>query len=732
MRLRELATAALRLLPHLPLAAALFAADQLARRRPGAPRRAQAPVGRGVSVIVPERGTPDLLAETLDALAAALAAVDEPTQVVIVVNGAQREDYAELLARWPGHDWQFHAQALGYNGAIEAGLAAVRHDWCYLLNSDMRLEPDALSALLPYRDTTIFALTSQIFFTDPTRRREETGWSDFHPNPDFAEVYERDPGELRVARGNLYPGGGSSLCRTEVLRGYVADSRDYSPFYWEDADWGVRAWSDGWELAFVPASRAHHHHRGTVRRYFDADEVARVIRRNELLFDLRHRWTGRHPLRSLLRLARLDAASRRELRGIGLARRVFRSRLGTERARHHGLRFARITQDRWYAPQRTDTLHRPRVLLVSPFALFPPAHGGARRIAELLIRLSGDVDVHLLGDEASLYGAASEPWMQHLRSAQLVEGRGDTPGEPALALPARLTRHAWPGLRAALETAIARVRPDIVQIEFMELAELAPEDRHSRPAHPRWLLCLHDVYLGADEIASDARQRAAIARYDTVVACSAEDAALLAPQPASLIGNGANDRRGSYLPSPDGLLLFMGPFRYAQNLDGILAFLDESWPALRREFPALRLRILGGAESAAIAAADPRLRQDGIELVSAFVDPAPHLADCSLTINPQRDIRGSSIKLIESLLAGRVCATTRDGARGFADAALPGLVVSDDTAAMAATIAPLLRDGALRQRLERGDDGALDTYTWDAMAARQRALYETLLPEHPR
>lgn len=731
MRLFELATAALRLLPHLPLAVALFVADRLARRRPGAARRARAPIGRGISVVVPERGTPDLLAETLDALAAALATVDEPTQVIVVVNGADRADYTALLARWPAYDWQFHARALGYNGAIEAGLAVARHDWCYLLNSDMRLDPDALTALLPYRDTTVFALTSQIFFTDPARRREETGWSDFHPNPDFAEVYERDPGELRVARGNLYPGGGSSLCRTQVLRGYVADSRDYSPFYWEDADWGVCAWSDGWELVFVPASRAHHHHRGTVRRYFDAEEVARVIRRNELLFDLRHRWTGRHPLRSLLRLARLDATSRRELRGIGLARRVFRRRLATQRARHHGLRFERITRDRWYAPRRGDARRRPHVLLVSPFALFPPAHGGARRIAELLTRLSGDVDFHLLGDEASLYGEDSEPWMQHLRSAQLVEGRGDTPGEAPLALPARLTRHAWPGLRAALETAIARVRPDIVQVEFMELAELAP-DRDARPTQPRWLLCLHDVYLGAEAVASDARQRAAIARYDAVVACSAEDAALLAPQPASLIGNGASDRRAGYRPSPDGLLLFMGPFRYAQNLDGILAFIDDCWPVLRRQFPDLRLRILGGAESAAIAAADARLRQDGIELVSAFVDPAPHLAECSLTINPQRDIRGSSIKLIESLLAGRVCATTRDGARGFADAGLPGLVASDGIAAMAAGIAPLLRDRGLRQRLERSADGHLDAFTWDAMAARQRALYDTLLPEHPR
>lgn len=727
------AASALRLLPHLALAAALFAADALARLRPGPVRIARGERGRGISVVVPERGTPDLLADTLAALDAALARIDEPYQVVVVVNGAAREDYAALVARWPQHDWQFHAQALGFNGAIAAGLAAARHDWSYLLNSDMRLDADALAQLLPYRQAHVFSITSQIFFTDPARRREETGWSDFHECADRATVYERDPGDLAVARGNLYPGGGSSLCRSDVLRRYVADSGDYNPFYWEDADWGVRAWSEGWELVFCPASHAHHLHRGTVRRYFDEAEVARVIDRNELLFDLRHRWTRRHPLRSLQRLARLDARSRRELRGLGLAARVFRCRLATERARHNGLKFERITRDRWYAPQRADAVQRPRVLLVSPFALFPPAHGGARRVAELTARLSDDVDFFLLGDEASLYGDASEPWMRLLRGAHCVEGRGDRPDEAPLTLPERLTRHAWPGLRAALDAAITRFRPDIVQIEFMELAELAREAPDTAaPVRPRFLLCLHDVYLGTGDAAGDARQRAAIARYDAVVACSAEDAALLAPQSASLIGNGAVDRRDGYHASPDGLLLFMGPFRYAQNLQGILAFIDSAWPALHREFPQLRLRILGGAESAAIAARDPRLRQPGIELVSAFVNPAPHLAECSLSINPQLDIRGSSIKLIESLLAGRVCATTADGARGFGAAGLQGLVTSADIAGMAATIAPLLRDASLRHRVECADQTALDAFTWDAMAARQLALYRSLCTENPR
>lgn len=713
----------------VPLAVALAAAGLLARRLPlrWPVTRTVDNDGDGITILIPERGTPDLLAETLAAALVAAARVDAPVQVVVVVNGAAEADYAGLRERWPTVEWQFHARALGYNGAVVAGLREARHAWTYLLNSDMRLDPDALVALLPYRLPHVFAVSSQIFFVDPRRRREETGWSDHHWNPDQPEVYERTPGPGRLARGTLYPGGGSSLCRTAPLRRYARGSRDYSPFYWEDADWGVRAWSEGWELLFCPASHAHHHHRGTVNRYHDAAEIERIIARNALLFDLRHAWSARRARQLIAHVAASDRRTRAELAGLGLAWRVFRSRLSTHRARLRGVDFAGLARHR-YLRAPTPGPRRPRVLLVSPFAVFPPTHGGARRIAELTARLAGEMDFILLGDESSLYSEASDAWLEPFMAALLVEGRGDGAGASAHSLEARMQRHAWPHLRRELDRLVAIHDPDIVQVEFMELALLAD----MRQGRARWLLALHDVYLSgdADAQAADALQRTAMARFDALTVCSAEDAALVDHRRVVEVGNGAIDRRASYVPSPaTPRLLFMGPFRYAQNLAGIREFIDTAWPDLRRRFPQLTLAILGGAESAALAGQDARFSQPGIELVSRFVDPAPWLAECSLTINPQGGIRGSSLKLIESLLAGRVCVSTRDGARGFGEAGLAGLVIAEDIAAMGPRIAAMLADDALRHRLERSADDLLDAHTWDAMAARQRALYTDLLAE---
>jgi len=704
----------------LPLRAALSAAHRFgARPAPWPLRERDDDTPPGVSVLIPERGTPDLLADTLAAAEVALRELGEPGEIVVVVNGAPRADYAALEARHPGVRWHFHAQALGYNGAIVAGLEVVAHSWTYLLNSDMALAPDALRALLPYRQAQVFGLCSQIFFADPARRREETGWSDFHPSRDAPEVYEREPEPGAPARGTLYAGGGSSLVRTALLRCYARDSQVYSPFYWEDAEWGLRAWQEGWECVFVPESRAVHQHRGTVRRYYAPEEVDRVIRRNALQFDLRHDFTGRGSGELLAAIARQPQETWRELAGLRTAVGAYRRRSAALQARERGLVPALLAPAKFYAP-RPAPRNKPRVLLVSPFALFPPAHGGARRVAELLRRLSGEVDFLLLGDERTLYDAASHEWFAHFRAVHLMDGRPDRPGEPPLDLPARLARHAHARLRGELRRLVAAYRPDIVQVEFMELALLADQRGGSGA---RWLLSLHDVYLDGGE--HDALQRAAIGAFDAVVACSREDLALLSMPRAHLVPNGA-PRRGGYVPSPDGAeVLFMGPFRYRQNREGILRFLEQAWPAVRAAVPGARLVILGGVESARDAG-EPLLAQDGVRLVSEFVDPAPYLARCALTINPQLEIRGSALKVAESLLAGRVCVSTRDGARGFLEDDAAALVLAADVAAMAAPVARLLRDASARHAIEAPDAVTVARHSWDGIAQAQLALYRDL------
>ena len=128
---------------RLGLLRAAVALGEAGRSGPARPllRATWAP---GVSVVIPERGTPLLLKRALVHLRAALARIAEPWEVIVVVNGEPARTYADLRAGFPEVRWLFHEQALGFGGALEGGLAAARFGGVYLHNSDMALEENAL------------------------------------------------------------------------------------------------------------------------------------------------------------------------------------------------------------------------------------------------------------------------------------------------------------------------------------------------------------------------------------------------------------------------------------------------------------------------------------------------------------------------------------------------------------------------------------------------------------
>ena len=166
--------------------------------------------------------------------------------------------------------------------------------------------------------------------------------------------------------------------------------------------------------------------------------------------------------------------------------------------------------------------------------------------------------------------------------------------------------------------------------------------------------------------------------YDAVTVCSAEDAAMISHPRVVTVPNGSSPVSAAHTPSTSFQLLFLGPFRYAQNLEGIRNFLSLAYPAIKAAVPAARLLILGGDQAPARVAGDPLFSQDGVTVLEHREDVAALLSASALTLNPLTGIRGSSIKVIESLAAGRVCVSTGDGARGFIDAGFAGLVTTSE------------------------------------------------------
>jgi hypothetical protein len=492
----------------------------------------------------------------------------------------------------------------------------------------------------------------------------------------------------------------------------------YHPFYWEDAEWGVRAWRSGYEVLFCPRSRAIHVHRATVSQFYEPAEVDRVFRRNAQQFDLRNDLTGTSLEQLIQRIRSRDSKTRAELCSFRNAISVFRAVCWNARAPYKNVPLHYSTR-KFYLQPVDQRPARPKVLMVAPFAVCPPAHGGARRITSLLKHLAREFDIVFLGDEESLCPSDAVKRFCEPIAIHLIGGRPAASGHQSRI--ERIQTHSHELLRIETRRIAACYGVDLVQIEHVELAALI----ESRSGKVPWFLTLHDVLLQENEDSAEDRfEKDIISRYSGAIVCSPEDAVLVGHPATRIVPNGVEVNGDGCRPSRGTRsILFAGPFRYLPNLEGIRLFLEKAYPLLLHAIPELQLEILGGRDAPAVAREFECFQQRGVQVHDSVDSIQPWYENCALTINPLYGIRGSSIKLIESVAAGRVCVSTVEGARGFKHLPLPSLIMVDRVEEFFEPIRRLLLDEPARLRLERPAVSVLSHLEWSKAAATQSALY---------
>ncbi|MDX2479513.1 MAG: glycosyltransferase [Desulfuromusa sp.] len=664
--------------------------------------------GSGISVIIPERDSPELLKQCLHSLYQAIALCDCEYEVIIIVNGTGQDIYTALENEFPSLKWHFEKKWLGFADAIQRGLRTARHDWVFLINTDMQLEPDSLHEIYRRRAGHIFALACQIFMSDKTKRREETGFTGLNPKRGLQGLYDGSPYIESLPSTHIYAGGGASLFQKNLLSKLIEPLGLYEPFYWEDFDWGVRAQQLGYQVLFVPQAMAHHQHRATVSRFFSEQQIRQMFECNALLTGLCFGWYQPSFTELSSKLAQFRSRVFRPSRLQGMMRKRF----DTGRA----LSKLRLSDEEvvcYYPREPIPGDQRPWLLLVSPYLVYPLVHGGAVRIDGVSRALAKHYRLVLVCDEGwSFDPTHAENLDQYEAVHLLLKPRASTAANRL----ARMKGHATPLLCQEVVRALSVYRPSIVQIEYEELCDLVKFKQHER-----WFITLHDVNRG--ESRADAYLDRRLRHFEGVFCCSVEDQGML-PLKSHLVENGTSLAQFTrYEPSSGQTLLFTGPFRYKPNRIGMEMFAREVFPDLIKQFPRLELKVLCGDEGLQYSFRAP-FRHPRIKLLPHSTTVYQHLETATMTINPLRDIAGSCLKTIESLAANRVCVSTPDATRGLNHLGFSGLLTARTPEQFVRTITSLLQDEPLRHRLEESPPGSIQEFDWSNRAESQMVVYE--------
>ncbi len=406
-----------------------------------------------------------------------------------------------------------------------------------------------------------------------------------------------------------------------------------------------------------------------------------------------------------------------------------------------------------------------KLLVLTPQLPYPPHQGttlrnynllkglARRHSISLFSMLAADDDptapaLQALVDELIVAPAPPRPMRRRLRDLLLSP------------LPDMALRLWSPTAFARLQQHIRRRRPDIIQVEGIEMAPywlaLAQQDKHLPPvvydAHNAEALLQRRAFL-ADmrrarrwpAAAYSAVQTWKLQRYEklllrkaaAVAAVSEADARhlqMLAGSrrfPMAVVSNGvdlaAYDPTASYpnpYPGPGPHLVFTGKMDFRPNVDGVLWFARHVWPQLHAALPNLNCWIVGKNPHDRLHVLQ---KQAGITVTGAVPDIQPYIAHADLYIAPLLAGGGTRLKLLEAMAMARPIVATRLAADGLPVADSEQLALADTPTEFAARCLALLHDRAAAVELgRRGRKFVELRYNWQHIVPRLEELYQRL------
>lgn len=728
------------------------------------------PDTRAASLVIPNWNGKELLERFLPSWLVAVA--QHPgSEIVIVDNGSTDGSADWLRAHYPQVTLLALEQNLGFGGGSNAGFRAAKNDIVVLLNSDMRVAADFLQPLLEgFTDSSVFAVSCQIFLGDPARRREETG---------LTQGWWQDGG-LRVSHqadaavDRLFPcfyGGGGS-CAFDRVKFLALGGFDeiLAPFYLEDTDLGYMAWKRSWKVLYQPASVVYHEHRGTIGKHFTPDYIQSVLQKNFLLFT----WKNIHSWQYLASHFFFTQAAVVVTAWAGMAPgrpgaagllRAFAQLPGALRSRWRARSLAGVTDAEAFRRTRPAYFHdrfspvpaagaRPRVLFVSPYSIFPPTHGGGVFMYNTVRQLSRWCDVHAI---VMLDYAAERPGNEALRefcqSVEFVVRTNDKDPHLASITPHAVHEFFKPETEWLIERQTLLHQIDVIQLEYTALGQYARRFQRVVCA-----LFEHDVYFQSisralpfmrspvDRLKARFEYLRAI-RYelkllplcDHIQVCTLENKRYLqsflpnlSPRIDAGMRAGINSRDYPYPGGPREAytMLFLGSFRHAPNQIAMEWFTRFVLPLIVEKLPQAKLLVAGSDPPPRHAFPDP---MNAIELLGFVEDIQPLFSACALFVCPIRSGSGVRVKLLEAFASGIPAVSTTLGAEGLAREDGEFCFLADDAAEFAAKVVRLLEDTALAAAMAARARREVEA-NWDMEVITRRlvAKYEALMREKRR
>jgi len=230
-----------------------------------------------ISVIVTNWNGIKLLKKFLEKVIQNSPEADE----IIIADDASTDDsliyLKELQNKYPKLKIFTHKKNVGFSRNSNQAAKMANGDLIVLLNNDIDPHLGYIkNSLKHFSDPKVIGISFS-----------ELG----HEN--YGSIYWKNgylqlrPGYSKKTHISAWVSGGSSIIRKDIFLKLGGFDNIYEPFYFEDLDFGLRAWRSGYKLLWEPTSVVEHKHESTTSK-FSKRLLIYVKERNHLISVLRN------------------------------------------------------------------------------------------------------------------------------------------------------------------------------------------------------------------------------------------------------------------------------------------------------------------------------------------------------------------------------------------------------------------------------------------------------------
>lgn len=245
---------------------------------------------RGISVVIPNYNGVGLFPQTLPYLFTALDKGGLPYEVIVVDDCSTDESVNMLHTQYPKVRVITSPVNLGFSPTINKGIREAMYDMVFLLNSDVKLEPDYFTYLIPYFERSdTFGVMGQIVNWD------DNGIQDGAKLPTFQGAKIKTfknflPSETPVQSGlyTMYLSGAETLVSKEKLQMLGGFDEIFAPYYIEDYELSLRAWRLGWKCYYDHRAMCRHKTSSSIKSKARKQHVQTIYYRNKMFLHAIH------------------------------------------------------------------------------------------------------------------------------------------------------------------------------------------------------------------------------------------------------------------------------------------------------------------------------------------------------------------------------------------------------------------------------------------------------------